>query len=557
MDDVTGLTFSEDDLRTLAGSRSFGRARDYLEAVDELDIAAGRVTAVVYGGTEYGVELGIDPAGGLSGECSCPYGQDGNFCKHCVAVGLVVLSQDAEHLISAAGTARGGGLDAWLEGLSREELLDLLREQLSRDRDLRCRLEARAAAARAGGVDLTEVRAKIARLLDVRRHAQYGYVEYHDASAFAAQAAEVVTTIRSMTAAGRSAMAVPLARDAITMLGDVYEQVDDSSGVIGEVAAGIEEAHREACEVAGADPLETATWLAGHLLGPRSSVPDIEVEDYRDVLGEPGRARLRDLVVEAWRRNPSGWAEKYVMEQITRDEGDLDALVALLASDLAPHGGTHLTIAGELDAAGRDADALAWAERGLRDSAGSAWVDDRLVDWVAGRYERSGRFSDAVAVRRDRLRGSPTLGAYQKLRATARDAGCWESERAAALERLDAAPPTPVDALVEALIDDGDLDAAWRAAPGRAGEQQWLALADLVRGERPGDALEVYRRAVEALTGVTGDRSYREMASLLLRARGCHEQLGTGAEFTAYLTALRADQRRKRNLMRILDQHGL
>jgi uncharacterized Zn finger protein len=47
------------------------------------------------------------------------------------------------------------------------------------------------------------------------------------------------------------------------------------------------------------------------------------------------------------------------------------------------------------------------------------------------------------------------------------------------------------------------------------------------------------------------------VARLLLSARGCHEKLGTTAEFARYLAALRADQKRKRNLMKILDENGL
>lgn len=542
--------FTQDDLLTLAGPRSFERARDYLDAVGDLEIETERVTAVVFGGAEYAVELRSD-AQGLSGECSCPYGGEGNFCKHCVAVGLAMLDGP---LPAGEATTRGERLDLWLDGLSREELLGLLREQVALDRDLRHRLEMRAATARtAGGVDLAEARARIAGLLDVRRHSRYGSVDYRDAAAFATQAGEAVTAIRSLTVAGHAAMAVTLAREAIEMLGDVYDQVDDSSGAVGEVADGIEEAHREACEASGADPLEIASWLFGHLLGPWSFLPDIDVGNYQDVLGEVGQARLRELVAEAWRRNPSGWAERHLMEQLVRSEGDLDALVALLATDLAPHGGTHLTIAEELDAAGRGADALEWAERGLRDSAGQRYVDDRLVDWVADRYERWGRCAEAVAVRRERLRASMTLGAYQKLRTIARAAGCWEPERAAALHLLRKTPSV----LVDALIDDGEIDAAWKAAPGRASRRQWLTLADLVRDERPAEALEVYQRAIEPLKRCTGDDNYREMASLLVRARSCHERLGTTAEFTAYLTSLRADQRRKRNLMKILDQHGL
>ncbi|MFF9511987.1 hypothetical protein ACF1BU_35715 [Streptomyces sp. NPDC014724] len=39
--------------------------------------------------------------------------------------------------------------------------------------------------------------------------------------------------------------------------------------------------------------------------------------------------------------------------------------------------------------------------------------------------------------------------------------------------------------------------------------------------------------------------------------RDCHRRLGTPDDFAAHLAALRAGQKRKRNLMRLLDQHGL
>lgn len=160
------------------------------------------------------------------------------------------------------------GLESWLAGLSREELLDLLRERLFADRDLRRRLEAKATAARASGsTDLAELRA---RLVD-----------------------------------------------------------------LGAVAERIEEAHREACQVTGADPVETATWLAGHLLGP-APLPDVDPEDYTGRLGESGRTRYLEPITDAWHRNPSGWTERYLMEERLRSDSDLDGLIALLAADPAP-----------------------------------------------------------------------------------------------------------------------------------------------------------------------------------------------------------------------------
>jgi len=101
------------------------------------------------------------------------------------------------------------------------------------------------------------------------------------------------------------------------------------------------------------------------------------------------------------------------------------------------------------------------------------------------------------------------------------------------------------------------MSAAWAVAEGVAPEQQRLRLADASITSRPGDALAVYLKAIDPLKAMTGDKTYRQMASLLLSIRACHQALGTTAEFTRYLTVLRMGQKRKRNLMKILDQNGL
>ena len=47
------------------------------------------------------------------------------------------------------------------------------------------------------------------------------------------------------------------------------------------------------------------------------------------------------------------------------------------------------------------------------------------------------------------------------------------------------------------------------------------------------------------------------MVGLLLRARDCHRQLGTEAEFDSYLRYLRFEQKRKRKLIAMLDARKL
>ncbi|MFE1247299.1 SWIM zinc finger domain-containing protein [Streptomyces sp. NPDC058735] len=555
------MGFGEDDLRVLAGARSFERGLGYLDAVSGLEVGEGSVTAVVHGTDVYEVELTLGGDEGISGGCDCPYGQEGNFCKHCVAVGLTVLRRARTiPRQRAAAQARASGLEAWLSALSRDELLALVRERVTEDRVLRRRLEVRAAAARS---DLGTVRDRITALIDPRPFARYGYIGYADASGYARQVAEAAAALRVLTADAQAAQVVGLAEEAIRVLGEAYGEIDDSDGVVGQAAAAMAEAHLEACRVARPDPKRLAEWLAGTVLDDSYDVTDLDPLDYADVLGPSGLARMRQLATEASRRGPHGWAARYLMERLLKAEGDVDALVALHAQDLDPSGAGHLLIAEELESAGRADEALAWAERGLRECAAGTYLDGRLVDYVCVRYARTGRVAGVVAVRRDRFRVERSLAAYRQLRSAARAADCWEAERAAALAALgeDARRERggryggPV--LIDALLDDGDLDAAWREAAGRADDRQWEQLAGLSRETRPAEALGVYLRLVERAKEPTGDRAYEHVARLLQGVRDCHRALGTEEVFGVYLAGLRTELKRRRKLMSILDRHGL
>ena len=123
------LPFTDDDLRRAAGPVSYARGLGYLDRVAELTVAGMWVTASVFGNDVYRVRLsfGDKGGGGLRGDCSCPFGAEGNFCKHCVATGLVALESSHSPAVHAPATAapsgEGGGLVAWLNSLSRDELL--------------------------------------------------------------------------------------------------------------------------------------------------------------------------------------------------------------------------------------------------------------------------------------------------------------------------------------------------------------------------------------------------------------------------------------------------
>jgi uncharacterized Zn finger protein len=551
--------FTEADIKRAAGDRSFARGHEYLDAVEDLEIGSSEITASVYGNSEYRVSLAF-AEGRLTGDCTCPYGREGFFCKHCVAVGLAVL-KIGDDLPRHVEATRGGrqALESWLESLSKEDLLAEMLALLREDRALRRRFELRAASVNA---DAVTVRRAVRDLIMLPRR---GYIEYGEAPDYANDVRKAATAIGDLIDHGGAADAIGIAREAVALLTDAFDHVDDSSGLVGQSAFAVLETHLRACEAAPPEPVSLANYVADLLLGNEHGLaPDLG--DYADLLGDRGSAVVRERAAAAYAKDPKNWQARSLMETIARADGDVDAIVAIYAADLTNRGWTHLLIARELDAAGREREALDWAEHGLREAE---QPDYRLVDYLADRYAAVGRKEDVLRLRRDRFRAERTLANYQLLRQAAAECGEWAAERESALAMLrdDARQLRfripwawgggPV--LIDALLDDGDLDAAWMAAEETEATtgDQWVRLADALANTRPADALAAYLRVVESLKQLTGNDVYQRIANLLLGARACHESLGTTAEFRRYVAALRAEQKRKRNLMKILDAHRL
>jgi uncharacterized Zn finger protein len=542
--------FTEADLRSAASLPSYERGIGYLSQVEDLKTEGTQITATVHGNDAYQVRLTFGEWG-VEGDCTCPFGEEGNFCKHCVAVGLAALKagNGVHRARPSAAHPERQFLVSWLSSLSKDELVAEILELCDTDPELRSRVELRAASRRA---DADRVRDAVWSLLHLD-----DYIDYDRAWEYAGNVRRAAEAIGELIEAEAAADAMDLASDAIRWLREAFGQVDDSSGAISDAGYELLTVHLRACQAERPDPVELGYDLAALLLGDSGGLAP-GLAEYASLLGDIGMATVRKRISAVYAESPDDFRARRLMDTILTAAGDTDELIAFLASHLDSHGWQHLRIARELDAADRSDEALAWAERGVRELANPR---EDLVGYVAGRYAAAGRADDLLALRRACFQAQRTLPNYQALRQAATDCGVWESaERADAVRRLraDAAVSQwagPV--LVDALVDDGELDAAWTAAADGANQAQWLRLADASAGHRPAEALAVYLKAVETLTDQTGNGVYRQIASLLLSARACHEALGTVAEFREYVAMLRMMQKRKRNLMKILAENGL
>jgi uncharacterized Zn finger protein len=135
---ILATILSDSKIRAFAGATYYQRGVDYFHRnlVSELAHSGDVLEAVVRGTEDYGVRF---VANGKRFEytCECPLGDDGEFCKHCVATALAWL---ADRSGGTGKTARprpitDKDIEAALAAQEKEKLIATLLEWSRRDKD--------------------------------------------------------------------------------------------------------------------------------------------------------------------------------------------------------------------------------------------------------------------------------------------------------------------------------------------------------------------------------------------------------------------------------------
>ncbi|MFC1409598.1 hypothetical protein ACEZCY_25465 [Streptacidiphilus sp. N1-12] len=462
----------------------------------------------------------------------------------------------------AADSAHQDLLHGYLAGLDRAALTALLTEAAAADEGLAERLRTAAVreSLRGGSTDPAALARAVATALE-----PVGPLDRDGARHYAEQVQDAVGLLRRALDGGAGAVVVPLAEQAIVRFGEAVAGADGPSGALSGAADRLAALHLAACEQARPDPVSLAEWLAERHLSPDHGRAPSGVAAYAELLGEVGLAAYGAVLGLAWGQQGAGQhALARRMEELHTLRGDTDALVAVLATDLS-HPSRHLRIAELLAAAGRLAEAVDWAERGLEAAPGQRTHDAPLMVFLTAHYGAVGRRDDAVALHRDQFLRRPDPAAYRALLEAAGPEG-WTGQREWALAELHrrAAVPTarswenPAGRLIEVLVAEGESDAAWSAAVRyRAPHHALLRLAQLRAATHPADAVPVYRQEVDEQIEAMTRESYRAAVGWILRLRDLYQQLGTPEEFGRLLAEIRGTHRAKGSLLADLDAKGL
>lgn len=561
-------------LKRLAGPAVFARGEAYFNsaAVSRMKMADDVLSARVTGSYPYAVKL-WEEDGGIEYECSCPHGEDGNFCKHCVAVGLAWLAED-----KPSGSTKSAKLkksNPWKEITDFVSLQDTatlaewLLETAKRDDVLYENLLLKARRAAGPASTIKAFRAAIDRAAETG-----GYVDWHEMPTYAASLENIADSLAELLQQGQAAALVDLAEYAITRVELACEYVDDSNGEMTVMLERLGELHHKACLAARPDPVALAERLFKYEMADGFDAFHDSLRRYAKVLGKEGTARYKQLAEEEWRKveprtqetgrgdyDGRRWRITRIMENIAEQSGDVEALVAVKSRDLTS-AWNYLGIAEIYRSHRRHDQALEWAERGVKAFPNKA--DDRLRDFLAEEYLRRKLYDEAMRLIWAQFAERPCLENYQKLHRFAGKAGQWPAYQQQALEHLDRLIAgqagkrhyfSNAAVLVEIHLWEKNPAAAWEAASrGDIPDSLWLKLAAAREVDHPGDAVPVYRRLIETAVAQTNNTAYEEAIKLLKRLKPLVVRLGMPAEFGQYIALLRAKFKAKRNFMKLLDK---
>lgn len=568
-------------LRRMAGAASFERGEEYFanHYVERLSEADGVITAKVQGMQPYRVKLWLDDKD-LDYSCTCPVGADGEFCKHCVAVGLAWLEGNQRKVspgkTDQTATVTTDDVRAYLKGQDKNMLVDLLVEHAAEDERLGRLLFVKAAKNTAKGINLATYRRAIDEAVEPD-----GFVSYREAYDYTAGIDEVIDSIADLLKEGNPTPVIDLAEYALDAVEHAMGSIDDSDGCMSSILERLQELHLKACKKAKPDPEALAQRLFERELHTDYDTFYGAAETYAAVLGEKGLAVYRQLADAEWDKVPALRAgrddtEKYgkrfpithIMETLARQSRDVEALVTVKRRDLSL-AYNYLDIAETYKHAGEHEKGLEWAERGLRAFPNN--TDSRLREFLANEYHRRKRHDEAMALVWAEYTESPTLRQYQNLKTHARKIGTWGQWREKALEylrrqiagaiserrkdRWAAYRDADRSELVRIFLWERDIEAAWREAQeGGCSNALWLELAAKREIEHPEDALPIYQHQIEPVLERKNNGAYQEALGFLKKIRQLTGQLGRDSDFSEYASKLRAAHKAKRNFIKLLDQ---
>jgi len=535
----------------MAGETTYARGATYAaeDRVRLLSIGPNRVRAEVAGSELYAVVL---EGGGddIWGDCDCPAYEDRGFCKHLVAVALAVNAASPE--IAAKAAQSHDAMRAHLAGFGQDALIDRLMALAEQDSELWNKLELETAIA---SEDDETTYPRIAEAMDAAMDIGE-FVDWRGAGTVADALREVVGQIDGLVEAGRGGLALRLLDRLFDGAPEVQEAVDDSDGDVGGAFHAARDLHLKVSLATCSDPKLLAAELFERELDDGYGLWEDTHRLYADALGAEGLGEFHRLAEAAYHdRRADRLRLRGILDFFAEADGDVDARIALRAADASSAWDYHQIVQIYLEA-GRDAEALNWAEEGVWKTEDRP--DRHLTQLTARLLREQGQVAKAQTLLWRAFERDPCMDLYRPLQQ-------GPEGKEGVLDRCVTILQTRIakqgdshwsglpDMLVGVLLEAGRTDEAWLAANAhRCHDATLVALAEATYVTHPDQALSAYVGLVDRCVSSTIQGRYEEAIRHLTRLAQLRSMLDREIDQTAHVEALAVRHKMKRNFIKLL-----
>ena len=524
---------SEDDIYGLVGNTLAGRGFDYYESgmVLDLKVRNGKIIAEVAGSSEpsYTVKIWCDDDG-VDGNCTCPYSQGIDVCKHVAAAlfeWVYDRADDMEDVAVEAETLREG-----LSRLSKEQLIALLIEAVEENEALyqKVRILTEPEASDAEKDWVRETKAHIRRIC-----AAEPYIDW-DEIGIGSQLEAALAPVENADAKDKLEVylyALQQIQERLPdyELDDLYEVASLLLAELGRALANAEVSPDERRSQLGA-------LLKIHLSGVGWT--DSEVADaLRQACASPEEVEALIAQLE----NDDRYANTELLAKLYLHAGRDDAYLGIrlqhLNSDL-----DYLEVAEFYLNRSERNKAIEIAERGLRELTHKT----ALYPFLEEQYRTVGERRKLQELLCSQFEAMPSLEHYQRLKQVYTDAGDWTDEirrKLVAVVKRDTNYGTDL-LLAQIYLLEGDDDAALSLVQAKISEQALAYIAEGVAPRRPEKATAIYKALVADYLSINSRERYRIAARYAAKMKAVYlNVLGEEEAWNNYIRGIRFENRRR------------
>jgi len=555
-------------LRSYAGDRSYDRGRDYQERVQIQSYAADQLSATVEGEYFYDVNVNVNYRNRLAYDCNCPYGVEGNFCKHLVATCLTWLEMDKDPALAAESelSAFLPEVRIYLGTLTHTALMIWLKRALLQGeavyKEIRKQARIKAEFSDAALLGLFREVVELFHLED-----SYDYL-----NTCIENLNELMAVLEGRLALNSTSFLNTI-EAVIDYLAPIAGYFDSSQTGLRYSYLRLYALHAETCARIRPNPLELANWVFKIEFNEQVYFDLFKADDYLEALGAIGFQEYQRLVWMAWNEAqgplfPYSRRDRWLQlrqEQLARQNNKSDILIEVLSKDLT-NPNQYLKIAQICKNEGLADQAMDWAKKGLQ---AFPTRRDILDEFMLHREIEQGNRPNAAEIAwntfvrnhydysacRQLLQKGEQLGNRDELKLKMLELLKLETKPLKVKGKKQFAPdPRHLTLLILVHLREGDLETAWNLfSGGETFSYIWKEMAVSREPINPDQAVGVYQDLLDgAMERGRSTFDYNEAFSWVETIKRVRYFNNQQQLFATELAAITAKWKTRRNFTKLL-----